>query len=217
MTTLERVCAFFECPVPDDNLETPMPIEIPGATRNRLPSLYRALNHRRGAEIGVYRARYAKRFLAHNGKLHLIAVDPWRVYGEYIDFQEQSILDDAKEKALERLGQFPGRFTVLEMFSLDAAEHVPDESLDYVYIDGNHDFAHVYSDLAAWSKKVRPGGIVSGHDYSVISKIPSFQVVEAVLAYTMHMKIRPWFVLGRRHAPDGEARDNHRSFLWVKP
>jgi hypothetical protein len=46
-----------------------------------------------------------------------------------------------------------------------AAEDVPKWSLDFVYIDGDHSFNEVMQDIIVWSARVRPGGIVAGHDY----------------------------------------------------
>jgi hypothetical protein len=40
-----------------------------------------------------------------------------------------------------------------------------DESLDFVYIDANHRPDFVREDIREWTKKVKKGGIVSGHDY----------------------------------------------------
>lgn len=48
---------------------------------------------------------------------------------------------------------------------MDVVKQFKDESLDFVYIDGNHSFQHVVNDLCEWEKKVKVGGIVAGHDY----------------------------------------------------
>lgn len=40
-----------------------------------------------------------------------------------------------------------------------------DESIDFCFIDGDHSYASVIADLAAWWPKVRPGGLITGHDY----------------------------------------------------
>jgi hypothetical protein len=52
----------------------------------------------------------------------------------------------------------------LMMPSLEAARLFPDASLDLVFIDGNHGHGHVKQDILAWLPKVRPGGILCGHD-----------------------------------------------------
>ena len=40
-----------------------------------------------------------------------------------------------------------------------------DDSLDFVFIDGDHRYEFVKADIEAWVPKVKIGGIVSGHDY----------------------------------------------------
>ncbi len=49
--------------------------------------------------------------------------------------------------------------------SLDAAKMFKDRSLDFVFIDADHNYESVKVDIAAWRSKVKPGGILAGHDY----------------------------------------------------
>jgi len=48
----------------------------------------------------------------------------------------------------------------------EAAKFVEDVSLSLVYLDGDHAYAEVASDLSAWWPKVAPGGLVGGHDFT---------------------------------------------------
>ena len=87
---------------------------------------------------------------------------------------------------------------------MEAAREVPDESLDFVYIDADHRFDYVMEDIITWSRKVRPGGIVSGHDYF---RFRNTGVVPAVDVYTHCNYISEWFITDEKEA----------SFFWVKP
>lgn len=51
--------------------------------------------------------------------------------------------------------------------SLDAAKMFADESLDFVYVDGAHEYDDVKADIEAWLPKVKKGGIIAGDDYGV--------------------------------------------------
>lgn len=52
-------------------------------------------------------------------------------------------------------------------------------SVDFVFVDGDHSRTGVLADLGAWVPKVRPGGLIAGHDHT-----PSHPgVEEACLAY----------------------------------
>ena len=58
-----------------------------------------------------------------------------------------------------------------------------DGSLDFVYIDGLHDFGSVKQDIAAWWPKVKVGGFIGGHDYHDVLMNSDFQVKMAVQAF----------------------------------
>lgn len=49
--------------------------------------------------------------------------------------------------------------------SVDMAMLLPDHSLDLVFIDADHSYEGVCQDLLAWAPKVKPGGLLGGHDY----------------------------------------------------
>eukprot|EP00931_Biecheleriopsis_adriatica_P118910 TRINITY_DN94215_c0_g1_i1.p1 TRINITY_DN94215_c0_g1~~TRINITY_DN94215_c0_g1_i1.p1 ORF type:complete len:472 (-),score=102.32 TRINITY_DN94215_c0_g1_i1:5-1357(-) len=47
------------------------------------------------------------------------------------------------------------------------AQLAEDEPMDLVFIDGPHTYSNVRNDLHLWEKRVRPGGIVAGHDFTI--------------------------------------------------
>jgi predicted O-methyltransferase YrrM len=49
--------------------------------------------------------------------------------------------------------------------SYESANKFTDESIDFVFIDANHEYDKVVSDIDVWYKKIKYGGIISGHDY----------------------------------------------------
>jgi len=49
--------------------------------------------------------------------------------------------------------------------SLEMASTYEDDSLDFVFIDGDHRYEFVKADIEAWLPKVKSGGILAGHDY----------------------------------------------------
>ncbi len=51
-------------------------------------------------------------------------------------------------------------------FGQELAREYADGSIDFVMIDGSHDYERVAEDIAAWRPKVRPGGILAGDDFS---------------------------------------------------
>lgn len=103
-----------------------------------------------GAEIGVQTGYFSDKIgQFYTGKL--LCVDLWG--NENLYFEAQELLADTN------------KFDLLRGDSLTIARFIPDNSLDFVYIDANHYKGPVIEDIIAWYYKVRPGGIIAGHDY----------------------------------------------------
>lgn len=139
-------------------------------TRNELPVLLNARGlHGCGVEVGVKQGEYSEFLLSCWRGRHLISVDPWRedVAESYVDIanvpqpQHERFLAETRQ----RLSRFGSRSSIWRMTSREAAERIPRHALDFVYIDARHDYASVKEDLTAWHDRVRPGGILAGHDY----------------------------------------------------
>jgi hypothetical protein len=206
--TLDRISEIYSLDIGE-----PV-VEIPNVTRDDMAVLFQKLGFKSGVEIGVLGGEYSEVLLKANPELELIGVDPWTAYHTYHDWVRQSRLSHHRGVAMERLKGLNVSF--MEQFSLDAVKEFPDNSLDFVYIDGNHELPYVMNDIIEWNKKVKPDGIVSGHDYY---KSPLKETTNhsqyAVDAFTQayHIKL---FLVGRKNAPEGEKRDQQRSWFFVK-
>lgn len=191
------------------------PIEIPNVGRDSLGEWFRELGFAVGVEVGVERGVFAETLCRAHREMKLFGVDAWQAYKGYRDHTDQAELDSCHIDAIKRLGKY--KVTLVEKYSKDAAGNFPDNYLDFVYIDGNHEYSYITADLCAWVPKVRVGGIVAGHDYyRSIRKDSKCHVKAAVDGYTIAYRIAPWFLLGRRARVPGEVRDTSRSWLWVK-
>lgn len=138
--------------------------------RDELPSLLNARGlFGRGAEIGVKLGVYSDELLSNWRGEELVSIDPWLSADpdEYVDRSNvsQDEFDRYYEQTRERLARHGSRSSIWRMTSVEASTKVPDHSFDFVYIDARHDYASVKEDLYAWCAKVRPGGILAGHDY----------------------------------------------------
>jgi predicted O-methyltransferase YrrM len=49
--------------------------------------------------------------------------------------------------------------------SVEVSKQYADDSLDFVFIDGDHRYECVLADIRAWLPKVKAGGVIAGHDY----------------------------------------------------
>jgi hypothetical protein len=192
------------------------PTVIPNVDRVDLARLFAELNFQAGAEIGVERALYSRVLCRENPQAAVYGIDPWQKYRDYREHVPQSKLDGFYREVQERMAPYP-KFQPVRKFSMDALGDFEDGELDFVYIDGNHALPFVINDIIEWSKKVRIGGIVSGHDYRKSKRIISTNhVVYAVHCFTESYRLFPWFLLGRKAIIPGERRDDNRSWMWVK-
>lgn len=174
------------------NFEQKMPIVLPRMERLHLARLFCELGYRTGAEIGVYKGQYSKCLWKANREATIYSVDPWEAYDRYEEPYTPELMERVYEEARERLA--PTGCVIIREYSIHAVHLFEDRSLDFVYIDGNHEFQHVTNDIAEWSRKVRPGGVVSGHDYTRYKRNPICHVRSVVNAWAYAHKIRPWFV-----------------------
>ena len=117
------------------------------------------------AEIGVAEGYFSFFLLDHwPGMVYLI--DPWAiqdvpgysVHGE----MDQEARFQRVSKTAER---YHGRAQLLRDTSATAAPKFKDEDMDFVYIDANHTLESTKEDIGLWWPKVKPGGILAGHDY----------------------------------------------------
>lgn len=120
-----------------------------------------------GAEIGVAAGRFSAGLLTACPDLRLWGVDTWD--GAYRTWMGTtwSPLEHAKNHAQAQAWEshFRPRLTLLRKSSAEAATWLAPASLDFVFIDADHDYEAVTADIAAWRTRLRPGGWITGHDY----------------------------------------------------
>lgn len=196
-------------------VEEGTPYEIPNKNREDLADLFGKLGFKTGAEIGVEQGVYSEVLCRYNPSMKLYCVDAWTAYSGYREHVSQEKLDGFYEITKERLKDY--NVELVKGWSVEAADKFDNESLDFVYLDANHDFTNVVRDLDAWHRKVKKGGIVAGHDYRFVSNMMTkYGVIPAVNGWTQAYQIKPWFLLGRKVKMPGEKRDNSRSWMYVK-
>jgi Methyltransferase domain len=111
-----------------------------------------------------------------NGEPILCAVDTWR---DFVGFDNLSVT------AIGEINRYPTMHLAFwgfigehvtpqrqEMFrafrgaSVNAAKSFHDGSVQAVFIDDDHSYEGCAASIAAWLPKVRPDGILAGHDYN---------------------------------------------------
>lgn len=188
------------------------PFIIPDCSRSELPQFFKDIGYEVGAEIGAHKAEFTAEFCEVG--LEMFVIDPWIGFsGQGRHQKEQAVQDDYFRIAMNNLEPYD-KYRVLRKTSMDALEDVKDGSLGFIYIDGNHNFRHAAADIFEWSKKVKTGGIVAGHDYFDTASHARNVVcnVKAVLdAYTKAFDIDNWYI----YKPDKPKNANDKVYSWL--
>lgn len=118
-----------------------------------------------GVEIGVFKGQFSRQLLT-NWDGVLFMVDPWRPLGdEYIDASNHKNHQNAFAETMENIKGMEDRGFMLRGLGEEMVHVFRDASLDFVYIDGNHAYDYVKQDIEMWWPKLKPGGLLMGHDY----------------------------------------------------
>lgn len=124
-----------------------------------------------GAEVGAYRGQCSCCLLQKCENIKKIyLIDPFEPHYDKI----QDIFFDKKEMEFVKLtahhhikwSGYQHKAEFLECYEEEAAQQIPDGSLDFVYFDAWIDIDSVEEKLVRWERKVRSGGILSGHDWA---------------------------------------------------
>ena len=166
-----------------------MPLDVPHSRWKEMTPLFKDLGFKIGAEIGVFRGQFLKNLC--NGGFKMYGIDPWEDYDTYNDYKGGDFIGYENE-ARERVGSYDCE--IIKKWSMDAVNDFEDESLDFIFIDGNHSLEYVIEDISKWSKKVRKGGIISGHDYFRRHTDKAINVKDAVNVWVYCKKISPLFI-----------------------
>ena len=117
-----------------------------------------------GVEIGCLDG-YSSAVILDASELHLTSIDPF-----VPDSMEASLIG-SKERYLENVKPFGGRSKLIEDYSGRVAmmgrvemvnPHLP--SLDFLFIDGDHNYENVLLDFEDWTPLLKQGGILAIHD-----------------------------------------------------
>lgn len=164
-----------------------------------------------GAEIGVQNGYFSRQVLDKwRGQL-LYMIDVWQPLEGYRDVANVPAAEQAERmcRAIRQVVPHWSRVRVIQELSENAARLIPDGSLDWVYIDANHDFANVTRDLETWTPKVKAGGLIAGHDY--LDGVMTIAGVETV--FEVKRAVNEYFGVGQV----GETQEVFPTWFIMKP
>lgn len=123
-------------------------------------------------EVGVFRGSFAKEIICMTEPKELILIDPW-VYNQPVKqhwmflpwggIHSQADFDKEYQKVIDHFGAL-SNVKIIRGYSHDVVSSIPDNHVDWVYVDGAHDFDSVVEDVRDWYGKVKVGGWICGDD-----------------------------------------------------
>ena len=142
------------------------------------------LDNGKYVEIGVWRSRFSK--CIHRWNIHnkLTLIDPWTNgltdYNDKMNETPQEDFDKLHQNCVD-LFKDDSRVTVLRDKAENVVDQFEDGSLDWLYLDGNHNRKHAELDLKLWYPKLKRGSVFSGHDFfNMSSDLGEFGVKAAL-------------------------------------
>ena len=130
-----------------------------------------------GAEIGVHTGSFSQRLLMVVNPKELHLIDPWKHESSttYKKAWYGGMVKNGQKEMDERYADVCARFAkeiraervkIHRGYSTDILAQFPDEYFDWVYIDGNHLYDYVKSDIELSFRKTKVGGYITGDDYT---------------------------------------------------
>jgi predicted O-methyltransferase YrrM len=114
-------------------------------------------------EIGSYMGESAMMFAMSHLFSKICCIEPFHGYEEFNDIMKYTW------KQVEHQFQHNTRnFKSIELhqgLSHDIADSFEDDTFDFIYIDGSHNYENVKRDIQLYLPKLRKGGVIAGHDY----------------------------------------------------
>jgi hypothetical protein len=178
-----------------------------------LTKVVRENNFKSLVEVGIGYGTHAKYLLQTTDVERLVLVDPMKYYPNdgfaedimnTIPSQPGKHFDEMHDLIRQELSPWEGRYVWHRIESLRITnEQVPDESVDCVFVDGDHSYLACLNDLNFWWNKVRPGGQLLGDDYwmeEVSNAVETFAEIKGI-SYDFLYKEGTTYKIFRFHKP----------------
>ena len=119
------------------------------------------------SEIGVWKGEFSKSILDSCPCIReYYLLDPWRKMADWnkpFNFVED--LDAVYEEAMKNLHGHRDKIKVLRGKTIEVISQIPDKSLDFAYIDGDHTLRGIAIDLISILPKMKSGSFIGLDDF----------------------------------------------------
>jgi len=149
-----------------------------------------------GAEIGVYKGANAKNILFVCPVKKLYLIDPYIYYDNYkLEYFTEKEMISSFDIVKENLKIFGDRCIFIKKKSDEAINDIPD-NIDFVYIDGNHEYNYVKKDIELYWNKLNDDGIIGGDNFAADTHDVARAVIEFVAKNNLilHGGDKDWWI-----------------------
>lgn len=131
--------------------------------------LLRIANVKTMVEVGVWKGDFAKQILEQCEFIdRYYMIDPWANLPDWNKplNVDREIFDDVYAEAISKTAFASEKKIVLRGRTKDVIDEIPDNSLDFAYIDGDHTLRGITIDLIKLLPKIKEGGLIGGDDFT---------------------------------------------------
>jgi hypothetical protein len=155
------------------------------------------------AEVGVDQGDFSEKIFSICGPRQFHLIDAWDS-DRYNSAREATVRAKFADEIRLNTVQIHKGFSTAVLASID------DDYFDFIYIDTSHDYVTTAAELALAKDKVKPRGIIAGHDYITGRWIGQvrYGVIEAVHEFCVRNNWELLFLTAETH--------QHRSFAIRK-
>lgn len=133
---------------------------------NKITEVISKYDNIKWVEIGVRFGRNSKYVLNNYDISEIYLIDPYCELPYLTNIFNKKSVQEHKKTAKADLKPFEDKCVWLEDFSQNVVDQFENESIDIIYIDGDHSYDAVIRDLELYYPKIKKGGLVIGDDYN---------------------------------------------------
>lgn len=121
-----------------------------------------------GVEIGVCNGVTSELYAQQIPNIKkLYAVDN---YPSFVDWDGTRVTEERQAETKRRCGERLSKYPNIEFIfksSIEFGETLENESIDFVFIDGDHSYESTLNDIQLYWEKTKSGGVFAGHDINL--------------------------------------------------